>query len=166
MYIRLKGRRLTWGTGLPEGDGGLKEAAPWKRHGRALLVVVISVVMIGSVGAFLVFSQPSGEPDPYVSSFRWSNFKISQKYNTSYALAEGTIVNPRMTEVSNITLALDVYVNYICHHDGHLTRLKREWVSFGNLPSETNKSFSIEIPYQKDPFYSYRCVGYELFWTH
>ena len=152
-------------TGLPEGDVGLEGAACRKRRWRALLVVVINAVLIGSVGSFLVLSQPSGESDPYMSSFQWSNFKIGQKYNTSYALAEGIIVNPRTTEVSNITLTLDVYVNYICHHDGHLTRLKRETTNLGNLLGETNKSFSVEIPYQNDPFYSFRCVGYELFWT-
>lgn len=152
-------------TGTPEGDIGLEGATSLKRRGRTLLVVAMSIVIIGSVGSFLVLSQPSGEPGPYVSSFRWLDFKISSKHNTSYALAEGTIVNPRTNEVHNMTLALDIYVNYICHHDGHLTRLKREWVSFGNLPSETNKSFSIEIPYQRDPFYSFRCVSYELFWA-
>ena len=166
-YVYKTGNyRLNMEIGLPEGDVGLEGAACRKRRWRALLVVVINAVLIGSVGSFLVLSQPSGEPDPYVSNFQWSNFKISPKYNTSYALAEGIIVNPRTTEVSNITLAFDVYVHYICHHDvNHHTRLKREWVSFGNLLGKTNRSFSVEIPYQNDPFYSFRYVGYELLWA-
>jgi hypothetical protein len=56
-------------------------------------------------------------------------------------------------------------VNYVCHHDGLLTRIERETINLGNLLGGTNKSFSIEISYQNDPFYSFRCVGYELFWT-
>jgi hypothetical protein len=145
---------------------GLEGASRRKRRLRVFLIVLINAVITGSVGSFLVLSQPSVEPDPYVSSFQWSNFKISPKYNTSYALVEGTIVNPRTTAVSNVTLALDVYVHYICHHDvNHHTCLKREEINFGNLLGETSKSFSVEVPYQDDPFYSFRYVGYKLSWT-
>jgi len=148
-------------TALSKGHAVREEPASKKRLSTTL--VVTSVVIIGSFGSLLVLSQLSSEPNPYVSNFRWLEFDFSPEFNSSYVLAEGIIVNPATTEVNNVTLVLDVYVNYVCHHDGHLTSVKREWVGLGTLQRETNKSFSIEIPYKSDPFYSFRCVGYQLF---
>ncbi len=62
-YVYKTGNyRLNMEIGLPEGDVGLEGAACRKRRWRALLVVVINAVLIGSVGSFLVLSQPSGKP--------------------------------------------------------------------------------------------------------
>jgi hypothetical protein len=81
-------------------------------------------------------------------------------------MLKGTIVNPRTTAISNVTLVLNVYVHYICHHDlDHHTLLKKEQIFFGSIEGNTSKSFSVEIPYLYSDFYSFRYVGYELFWT-
>jgi len=79
-------------------------------------------------------------------------------------------VNPRTTEVSNATLAFNVYVEYI-YHDIHAikryTLLKRETISFGNLAKETTKDFSAEIPYDdtKSASFRFSYVSCELSWT-
>ena len=144
---------------------GLEGAARRKRRLRVFLIVLINAVLIGSVGSLLVLSQPSGEPDPYLSSVQWSN-SISSQHNLSCVLVEGIIVNPRKRAISNVTLVLDVYVHYICHHDlNHHTRIKRQQVNFGSLAGETDKTFSVEVLYQDDPFYSFRYVDCGLSWT-
>jgi hypothetical protein len=138
---------------------GLEETAKRKRRLKVFLIVLTNVVIVVSVGSFLVLSQPSSEPDPYVTCFQGSS-------NSSCAHAEGTIVNPRTTTISNVTLVLNVYVHYICHHDlDHHTLLKKEQIFFGSIEGNTSKSFSVEIPYPHSAFYSFRYVGYELFLT-
>jgi len=80
-------------------------------------------------------------------------------------LVEGIIVNPRKMAISNVTLTLDVYVHYICHHDlTHHTRIKRQQVDLGDLAGETDKAFSVEVLYQYSPFYSFRYVDCGLSW--
>ena len=137
-----------------------------KRHLRIILLVLTSTI-VGSAGSFLVLSfvlsQPAGEPSPYVSNFQWQNYH-------SHVLVKGIIVNPRTTEVSNATLAFNVYVEYI-YHDIHAikryTLLKRETISFGNLAKETTKDFSAEIPYDdtKSASFRFSYVSCELSWT-
>lgn len=144
-----------------------------KRHLRIILLVLISTI-VGSAGSFLVLSlvlsQPVGESSPYVSNFQWQNYEISRQCNSSHVLVKGIIVNPRTTEVSNATLAFNVYVEYI-YHDIHAikryTLLKREKISFGNLAKETTKDFSVEIPYddRKSASFRFSYVSCEFSWT-
>ena len=144
-----------------------------KRHSKIILLVLVSAVL-GSAGSFLVLSlvlsQPTGEPDPYVSSFQWQNYEFSREYNSSYVLVKGILVNPRITEVRSVTLTFDIYVQYI-HHQVHeikrVTLLKREMKNFGNLAEETTKFFSFEILYYDRETASFRFshVSFELSWT-
>jgi len=98
---------------------GLEETAKRKRCLKVFLIVLVNVVIVVSVGSFLVLSQHSSEPDPYVTGFQGSS-------NSSCAHTEGTIVNPRTTAISNVTLVLKVYVHHICHHDlDHHTLLNK-----------------------------------------
>src|SRR4030043_1123031 len=144
---------------------GLERAARRKRYLGVFLIVLINAVPIGSVGSLLVLSQPSGEPNPYLSSVQWSN-SISSQHNLSCVLVEGIIVNPRKIAISNVTLTLDVYVHYICHHDlNHHTRIKRQQVNFGSLAGETDKTFSVEVLYQNDLSHHFRYVDCGLSWT-